>query len=89
MDTSFENVEDIKLIELANDGKFYFGKSNICGVGNTLFVIGSSERGILSVFNLKSMKKERAISLRSEKYDKIFGITCSETHLFIVYKECI
>ena len=41
LDTSLGDVNDIKLIQY-RDSIDYEGKSNICGVGNTLFAIGKA-----------------------------------------------
>ena len=66
-------------------------KSNICGVGNHLFV---RERDYLGVQDIKhfllnefetNKTPKHLIKEESEKYGFIVGIECSETHLFIAY----
>ena len=77
------------MIELYRDNRIFHGKSNICGVGNTLFVLGYDIKEVdyckFYIFNLVSKKKIREFLGVSKADGKIYGITCSETHLFIVF----
>ena len=87
MDTSVED-SSLKLIESKSCNENQ-SKSNICGVGNHLFVREEWEdikHFLLNEFETNKTPKHM-IKEDGEKYGHVYGFECSETHFMIAFRE--
>ena len=99
MDTSVENVDQIQMVEFEDSRyRMYKGQTSVCGIGNYLFVYGHtqtySRENKLLIYDIENLMKWNKEPVSAQSFNigpngSIFGVTCSETHLFVVYRQRI